>query len=156
MYILIVDDDYLQAEWTIERLKKSFSNSKIEWIETEHDFRSRLDEFAAKPPDVIVMDVMLCWTRPGPNMPEWPEDVEKEGFYTAGFRCEKLLSSHKKLKGVPLIFYTVLERADLIERQYKFVDSSRVYLQKSHRAYLRKESEAEPLVDLIRQLTKPH
>jgi hypothetical protein len=101
-------------------------------------------------------------------MPDWPDDVEKEGFYTAGFRCEKLLSGNEKLKDVPLIFYTVLERADLVERQYKFVEGSRVYLQKKpaegsraylqkpNRAYLRKESEAEPLVDLIRSLTRKH
>jgi CheY-like chemotaxis protein len=156
MYILIVDDDYLQAEWVIDRLKKSFSNSKITWMETEYEFRANLDELTTNPPDVIIMDVMLSWTRPGPDMPEWPADVRDEGFYTAGFRCEKLLSDNKKLKNIPLIFYTVLERADLIERQYKFVEGSRVYLQKPHRAYLRKESEAEPLIDLIRRLAKQH
>jgi hypothetical protein len=107
------------------------------------------------------MDVMLRWTYPSENMPDWPEDVEKEGFYTAGFRCEELLSSKDELKNIPLIFYTVLERADLKER-YEFLPGSpslltktgRAYLQKP-RAYLRKSLESEPLIDLILQLTKP-
>jgi len=181
MYILVVDDDYLQADWVVGRLKRFFPNSKIEVMETEQEFRSRLGELSNHPPDVIIMDVMLRWTSPSAEMPNWPKDVEKEGFYSAGFRCEKLLSGNDRLKHVPLIFYTVLERADL-EREYEFVPGSKMYLQKPgraylrkptaldaspphqgsdaepnppDRAYLRKESAAEPLVYLIRELTQP-
>jgi len=162
MYIIIVDDDNLQAEWLMAMLKDFFQNSKIEWVDTEYEFRSRIDEFAEDPPDIIVMDVMLRWTYPSEDMPVLPDEVEKEGFYTAGFRCEELLSGKEALKNVPLIFYTVLEKADL-KKRYEFVPGStnlltkqgRAYLQKQKpRAYLRKSDEANDLINLILKLTK--
>ena len=85
-------------------------------FETEYDFRNMLSTVESIMPDVILLDIMLRWTNPSPNMPEYPEEVKEEGFYTAGFRCQKILSSNSKLMHIPIIFYTVLDRVDLQDK----------------------------------------
>jgi CheY-like chemotaxis protein len=144
MYILVVEDQFVQADLICENLEKEFPDSVIEQIDTESEFRYRLDAIAMNPPDVIVMDVMLPWTEPDPVMPPTPEDVLNAGFNRAGLRCAKLLAENDLTKGIPVIVYTVLEEFDL-ERE----------LRNDHRnvVYLRKDSDPDPLFKLIHELT---
>ncbi|MCI0488512.1 MAG: hypothetical protein L0229_18140 [Blastocatellia bacterium] len=142
MKILIIDDDHLQAEWIHENLERAFPSAKIEHINTELEFRSRLDGIAENPPDIVVLDVMLRWTDPSPKVQLPPDDdVIKEGFYTAGLRCEKLLAQNERTSNIPVILYTVLERADL---------NQHMQTTRSNVNYLAKESDPEPLIELIR------
>lgn len=143
MNILIVEDDYLQAEWFQKELKKEFPRANIDIIKTEYKFRSCMEEIAKKPPDVIVMDIMLRWADPSPDMPQPPDDVKNEGFYRAGLRCQKLLAESEKTRIIPVILYTVLERNDLKENLQKLP---------SHVIHLPKESSLTPLVREIRRL----
>ena len=111
--ILIVEDDQIQAGFTRPSLEQAFRGSEITHIRTEHEFHSRMDEIANNPPDVVVMDVMLRWTNPARDQPTAPDNVRLEGHYLAGIRCTKLLAENEKTKDIPVILYTVLERADI-------------------------------------------
>jgi CheY-like chemotaxis protein len=145
MYILVVEDDYLQADWICKRLKRAL-HSEVHRISTESQFRKQLKQIEDKRPDVVVMDVMLPWTDPSPNIEPPPPEVLEQGFYRAGVRCTKLLAENKKTKDIPVILYTVLERADLEDQLKEFSPGAKV-------AHLRKDSDDDRLIDLIRELT---
>jgi len=141
VHIVIVEDDYVQADSIQASLGRIFPRAEIDIIATEFDFRLALDSLANTPPDVVVMDVMLRWADASPAIPPPPEDVLQDGFYRAGIRCAKLLSSSAKTKDVPVILYTVLERA-VLEADLKTLPLNIIHL--------RKESDPEPLGRLIR------
>ena len=63
MYILIVDDDYLQVDLIAEALRKdpNCSLAQIRRISTESEFQTFFEKIAGNPPYVIIMDVMLRW-----------------------------------------------------------------------------------------------
>jgi CheY-like chemotaxis protein len=144
MRILIVEDDYLQAQWIYEKLKEGISDAAFVRVTTELEFRSRFDEIANTRPDVAVMDVMLRWTDPSPNVTLPPEEIQREGFYRAGLRLERLLAADDRTANVPVILYTVLERADLNH------ELSNLPARVQH---LPKHSELTPLIEKIKELT---
>ena len=144
--ILIVEDDPLQVDLVCPALVQAFQKSEIKNITTEHEFRARLDEISNDPPDVVVMDVMLRWTDPAPDMPVWPDEVALEGHYFAGIRCSRLLAENTKTRHIPVILYTVLAEQDLDD----FLRRSRH--PQSTVCFLQKNGEAEPLIQKIREL----
>ena len=144
MKILIVEDDYLQAEWIYEKLKEAIPEATFLRVNTELEFRSRFDEIANTQPDIAVMDVMLRWTDPSPDLTLPPVEIQKEGFYRAGLRLERLLAGDERTANVPVILYTVLERADLNH------ELSNLPARVQH---LPKQSELTPLIQKIRELT---
>jgi predicted nucleotide-binding protein len=115
MKILIVEDDYLQAELIQEGLNAAFPGVDISHIKTESAFRSRLKSIVDNPPDVVIMDMMIRWTDPLPDLPPAPPEVREEGHYRAGLRCQRLLAQSEATAGIPIIIYSVLEREDLQE-----------------------------------------
>jgi len=148
MKISIVEDDYLQADALREVLGRAFSNAQIDCISTEERFRSKLGEWEAakqEKPDLVIMDIMLRWTDPAPNMPDPPEDVAREGFRRAGIRCRELMSTNKATQNVPVILYSVLEKSDLREE----LDESDLSM-----SYMPKNSDTSKLLKRIRQLLR--
>src|SRR5437764_1140450 len=135
MYIVLVEDDHLQAEWVESRLKATIPDVKVKKISTESEFYSQLDEIADARPDVFIIDVMLRWADPSPTMQDPPNEVLENGFYRAGLRCKEKIMEHEKARGIPIILYTVLEELDL---------ESALRNKPSNVAYLRKDSEPEP------------
>lgn len=133
MYILIVEDDHLYADWLQSVLEKHFRGAEFRRIGTESEFRNGIGEIAAHPPDIVILDIMLRWTRPSPNMPPMPSEIDEEGFYRAGFRCERLLREHEATKNTPVILYTVLEKNDL-KKDLVHQTSNVVHLGKSRGA----------------------
>jgi CheY-like chemotaxis protein len=144
MYILVVEDDHLQAQSVISSLEREFTDCKPDSISTEYEFRSRLPDIARNPPDLIVMDVMLRWTDPAPDQTRSPEDVTDKP-HRAGFRCQELMASNEKTKNIPLILYTVLEKAD-IQHEFQKPIGSDVYMQKG--------ADNTPLIRKIRERLK--
>jgi len=141
--ILVVEDDYLQSEWLIEKLKEEFPDYEIELLCTESDFYRYHAGIvnAEKKPDVVLMDVMLSWADPSPNMPEPPEEVKQKGFYEAGLRCRNMMISDPKTRDIHVVLYTQLENSDLRE-----ADPGNNYM------HLRKDANIVPLLQKISSL----
>lgn len=137
MKMLLVEDDYRQAEQMINLLKKNFPNIHLlPVICTEYEFRQYIQEnIRENPPDIVLLDVMLPWTDPDDKMPEAPDDVEKGGFYRAGIRCKDILRQTEVTKKTPVILYTILEMDDLKDELEK-IDENTVYLSKSSESTL--------------------
>ena len=145
MNILLVEDDHLQVEFLSRELQNSFSEALIRVISTESEFRLRFEEISQSPPDVIVLDVMVRWADATPDIDVPPEDVCRDGFYTAGLRCEELLARDPQTNHIPVILYTVLEPTDL---------HGEIEKRRDNVVILTKAPEIDPLVELIRELTR--
>ena len=111
--IVVVEDDYLQRDWISSLLQKELPRARIEQIRSESEFRGRLADWRTDPPAAFIVDVMLCWAQPSRNIPDPPEEVAQDGFYTAGIRCRALLGADGRLQHVPVLLYTVLDKGDL-------------------------------------------
>lgn len=114
MYILIVEDDKLQFETISNSILENRALYKLEIkrIVTELEFRERFEEIATDKPAAILMDVMLRWTTKN-RLVEPPKEVEENGFYRAGLRCEKMLAADSRTKNIPIMIYSVLGKDDL-------------------------------------------
>ncbi|HYH86171.1 MAG TPA: hypothetical protein VEX60_12010 [Pyrinomonadaceae bacterium] len=145
MYIVLVEDDHLQAEWVESCFGAAFHGVKVERISTESEFYSRLDGIMDARPDVFIIDVMLRWADPGPTMQEPPNEVRENGFYRAGLRCKEKILENEKARSIPIILYTVLEELDLEKALQNNPPSV---------TYLRKDSDSEPLIKMIREVTQ--
>jgi len=110
MSILLVEDDYLQADAVLPVLRKEFPDIRVDIIKTEQEFRQRLEEILAAPPDLVIMDVMIRWTKPSPKFDPPPSDVTEGGRFRAGLRCERLLAERNP--EIPVILYSVLGTDD--------------------------------------------
>jgi CheY-like chemotaxis protein len=113
MRVVIVEDDYQQAELVTSWLRKAWPRIEVERIETELEFRKRLPALSARPPNVFIIDVMLRWADPSPDMEEPPSEILNEGFYRAGLRCVKLLRQDAGTSRVPVILQSALSASAL-------------------------------------------
>lgn len=113
MLILLVEDDHLQVEALHSALVMAFPGSRINRVATESEFRDWLSSDLSQIPDVIVIDMMLRWADPGPEIPQPPPEVKKNGRYRAGTRCRALLREDPRTREIPVILHTFLERSDV-------------------------------------------
>ena len=141
MDILLLEDDHLQAAWIVSELEREFG-AALSVVRTELEFRDVLAEFAASPPDVAILDVIVRWTDPAPDMRQ-PIGDARQGPKRAGVRCARLL--REQCPDVPIVLYTILERIDL-ENDAEPLGANLIHLPK--------ESRAKPLFDRIRFLTQ--
>lgn len=113
--IWLVEDDYYLRESILNAIKENSVNADIVELTTEHEFREQLTTVLEESniPDLVILDVMLPWAKPMKKMPPEPGDVKEKGFYRAGARCEKLLRENQRLKDVPVIIYTNLQKDDI-------------------------------------------
>jgi len=140
--VLLVEDDYIQAEWITEMLERAFPYATVEPMATEAEFYSSIERIASPPgrPDVVLMDVMLPWAYPTPDMSPPPDNVRREGYRRAGLRCAEMLANREATKNIPVILFTVLTQDDL---EAPTSDSL---------LYVSKESEPEELISRIRNV----
>lgn len=133
-------------ELVLGELQRAFPEARgnIQVISTESEFRLEFDKISQSPPDVIVMDIMVRWADPTPDLQAPPEDVLTEGFYTAGLRCEQMLAHEPKTRNTPVILYTVLEPTDL---------DGEITKRGRNVIVLPKAPEISALVELIRKVT---
>lgn len=143
MYILVVEDDPLQADLIREFLSdtSAFPDAEIERISTESEFISMFEHIANYRPNVIIMDIMLRWADPSVDFKLPPDEVAEEGFYRAGLRCEKLLAKDLRTSEIPVILYTILGNGDLSEELPK----------RPQTIYLAKDFEPR---EIVRQINK--
>jgi len=109
--IVLLEDDYLQRDSICAGLKGRYKNLSIQSIATERQFVDSLDAILKEPPDLFILDVMVRWTNPSPDMEPMPEEMRKQGFYRAGIRCEARI--REQGCDTPVVLYTVLEDDDL-------------------------------------------
>lgn len=112
MRILIVEDDDMQSDWLIERLKREF-RTEPDLIRTESEFYDCLDALSSSPPDIIIIDIMLPWTEVERDSRDAPPEIRGKGWFDAGLRCEKLLHEREETKSIPVILYSMLEPKNL-------------------------------------------
>ena len=115
--ILLIEDDYLQAK-TIqsglqERLRGEYPNLSFEVISTESEFYDRFEKIAQEGFRIIIIDVMLRWASPSPDMPMPLPEVIEGGFFRAGLRCQQKLALDARTSSIPTIIYTVLDESQL-------------------------------------------
>jgi len=115
MKVLLVEDDYLQAESLINDFEEAFKDIEVRRVKTERQFRSEIQEIESFAPDLIILDIMLRWGAPFSEEQLLPEGMEDIGHWRAGFRCLEIISNSKELYNTPVILHSVLAREDIKE-----------------------------------------
>jgi DNA-binding NarL/FixJ family response regulator len=113
MRIVSLEDDEPFWDLLQEALTEAFPGADLVWVRTESEFRQNVKKFAAKPPDIFLLDVMVKWADAAEDMPKPPAEVVKDGYFRAGLRCHKLLLENTITRSVPVVLFTVLERSDV-------------------------------------------
>jgi DNA-binding NarL/FixJ family response regulator len=146
-HFVVVEDDHLQEGPIAEILAGIYPGATVEAFATEEQFRAHLPQMREAVPDLVVMDVMLRWASPRPGLLPPPDDVVAGGYYRAGLRCARLMLGDSRLRRVPVVLYTILERNDL-ERDGQTLPSNATYIGKN--------SEPEVLSRHIRSRLRDH
>ena len=137
--IYIVEDDPLVAEWVEELITKEFgSGMEARLIGTHSSFLKEFKNIANDPPGCIIMDFMLQWSDEATS--DGPKKLNS--FLTAGIECYRMLMNDPRTKGIPILIYTVLDKADIRDLP-------------RHAPYLRKDAPDEKLVDWVRAALNP-
>jgi DNA-binding NarL/FixJ family response regulator len=123
MRILLVEDDWVQEESMREAIHDAFPNASIESLCTELEFRNELDRIVADPPDLVILDIMIRWTDPSPDLDEsvLPLELSRQD---AGLRCHQLLA--ERSPHTRTLLYSILDKEDIGREFPSNVD----YLQK--------------------------
>jgi DNA-binding NarL/FixJ family response regulator len=137
MRVVLVEDDFLEAEWAQRLLEESFPGASIDVIRTEKEFRLVFPKIASNPPDVVILDMMLPWTDIDDAGPS--SDKPDGSFVNAGARCLSLLRADAHTANVPAVIYTTLDRMDLVDVPAGVV-------------YVRKDAPDERLVRVIKNV----
>lgn len=104
MQLLLVEDDPMQLPRIEERLAPYFPDMKVRRASTEREFRQMMPELLAEPPDIVVCDVRLRWTKP-PHIDTPPPECRDHT--EAGLRCCRALHASPGTSNVPVVLYTV-------------------------------------------------
>ncbi len=121
MRLLIVEDEDTEAQYLRTELSKAFPGLEVLTISTESSFRLELPKIAAAPPDVIILDMLLRWS-------DSSDETAEHDFLRAGLRCQELLASDPRTRSTPIVFYSVVPRADIAGLQ---LPSNVFYCQKT-------------------------
>ena len=82
-------------------------------LSTESEFYAKFDDAVAMGFDLAIIDVMLRWADPSPDMKEPPPEVLEGGFFRAGIRCRNKLQYDPRTSAIPTIICTVLDENQL-------------------------------------------
>jgi CheY-like chemotaxis protein len=123
--VLLIEDDKIQADDLKSRIEEGLGAS-VQTVSTELAFRKLLAASEALPYTAAVVDMMLRWTDPDPNMEMPPDEILSEGFYLAGLRCCRDLAK----RGVRCVIFTALDPARIPLRggeSFLIINKSRGY-----------------------------
>lgn len=113
MTILLVEDDQLLGDQLVSTFTGRHPNIQVQTLTTERQFREDFARLESSPPDLIVLDVMLPWDFPRPDLTLPPDDVASGGFRLAGVRLYQLLQTSSALATVPIILHSVSDSESL-------------------------------------------
>jgi hypothetical protein len=103
MRILIVEDDAIDAIWLRNMIAEAFPGVQTDVLSTESEFISNFARIVKDPPVLALVDVILRWADPAPDIPEPPGEVLAHGPYRGGFRIVDALASRPETRWVPVI-----------------------------------------------------
>jgi DNA-binding NarL/FixJ family response regulator len=109
MKVVVVEDDRLQSDHLKSTILRYFPTVSIQQVANESEFRARFAEFKVDPPAAMIIDVMLRWTDPSPDLSMAPQDVLAQGHHRAGIRCQQLLQSDTATRNIAVILYTAMD-----------------------------------------------
>jgi CheY-like chemotaxis protein len=105
--ILVIEDeyeDYLMAKGLLE---DEFPGVIVVRLATELKFRRWIAQLQMPLPDLVILDNMLPWTVPAPELESPPEEVANAGPWNAGLRCYELLRARPECSHIPVIILTI-------------------------------------------------
>jgi len=105
MRILIFDDDIEFRQSVGDLIRGTFQNVLVENLDTVKPFYEDFEGFADDPPDFIVLDMMIPWTKDDPTGGMAPRDFNA---YNSGHAVLKLLSDDERTCGIPILICTAL------------------------------------------------
>ena len=111
MRILVVEDNEQQGEWLRLKLQELYKFMVVQHVRTESEFHALVQDFRANPPALAIIDMMLRWSDPAPDIPKPPPEVNDDGR-RAGLRCIQMLRADPTSAMVPIIISTVMEDID--------------------------------------------
>lgn len=143
MKIVLVEDDYLQADWIQASLESTFG-AHVERTGSAHGLQRQIPLLARDPPDIFIVDEMLRWSDP-PTVEELDAGAylpAPDGWKPtrAGLELIEQLRSIPQLTNVPVILYTVLEESDLVDLHIPM-----------NVATVAKNTDPGPLISAVRQ-----
>jgi ActR/RegA family two-component response regulator len=121
--ILVIEDDGYQANELKRHLDKI---GAVKCIPTELDFYKQVKNAPSLPFKVAVVDMMLRWTDPAPDMEMPPPEVSSQGFLIAGLRCCRTL----KERGIHCVIFTALDPNEIplrVPGEFEIINKSRGY-----------------------------
>jgi len=101
--VLIIEDDSIQARRLEELVLRYYPGIAVDRISTELVFLQRFPAMRNSEYRVSLVDMMLRWTDPAPQMEPPPREIVEEGFFVGGLRCRRKLLE----KQIPSIIFTV-------------------------------------------------
>ena len=144
--VIIAEDTFVDGQDIRLRIESEFAETDVQVMRTEREFRDRLDEIAAPPPALFILDVMLRWDHPGPAPTVRPPEVEEEGWRRAGIRLQELLAQRPSTAATPVILLSVLKAKELQH------DIDRL---PAHVHFLEKSESLDHLIELVRSILRP-
>ena len=127
--IVLVEDVESYALGLIGDLRQRFPELReegaIRLLATETEFHREFQGFAAVPPKLFIIDIMLRYQDPGTSdesvPPEIRDRANRDRFYRAGIRCAQRLRADSAFDPIGIILHTTLDRADLdSDQDYPF------------------------------------
>ena len=112
MRVLLIEDNEHHSLCVKDTLESTFKDTIVAVFKTESEVMESLEQIAREQPHIIILDIILPWCSPSPDMPDLPEDYD-DGPYRAGIRCLKAFLKHDSLKDVPIIVHSVIGSEEL-------------------------------------------
>ncbi len=83
----------------------------VKTISTESEFRQAIDTLSdSDRPSLIILEQIVKWAEPAPNVPKMPHEVWEGGYENAGIRCyEYLRKSEGRNEHIPVIIFSTYE-----------------------------------------------
>ncbi len=111
--VLLLEDDHIQRANVRQAIEDAIE-AEVFTKNTEWEFKRDFELIATNPPQVAVLDIMLRWANPAPEIPKAPDEVTSHPEL-AGLRCASLLLGDRRTQDVKVILYSVLAKDDLSE-----------------------------------------
>jgi|HubBroStandDraft_1064217.scaffolds.fasta_scaffold113491_2 hypothetical protein len=116
--VLIIEDDSIQARRLEELIVRNYPDAIVHKISTELEFHRRFPGISDSEYKVALVDMMLRWTDPSPQMEAPPSDVVEQGFFVGGLRCRGKLME----RSIPSIIFTIHDRESFPQLQEEGVE----------------------------------